>query len=150
MQVGDLDGERMMVHVRRRKGAKDQYVPLPATTLEMLRQYWRTHRHGTWLFPAPTKAGVPLSTAARPMSVSGMQKAFKAALKESGVRKAATVHTLRHSYTTHLLEAGFNLRVIQAYLGHSSIKRTVIYTHLTHQVEALAVEALNQVMGDLV
>jgi site-specific recombinase XerD len=71
------------------------------------------------------------------------------ALYQSGVRKKATVHTLRHSYATHLLEAGVNLRIIQAYLGHSSPKTTAIYTHLTRNVEDVAVEAINGVMRDL-
>jgi site-specific recombinase XerD len=83
------------------------------------------------------------------MSVSGAQRAFKGALQESGVQKRATVHTLRHSYATHLLEAGVNLRLIQAYLGHSSPKTTAVYTHLTRKVEDLAAEAINQVMGEL-
>jgi integrase/recombinase XerD len=149
LQVRDIDSDRMMVHVRKGKGAKDRYVPLPAPTLEMLRRYWCTHRHPEWLFPAPTKSGVPLSTATKPMSIDGVQRAFKAALQESGIHKKATVHTLRHSYATHLLEAGVNLRVIQSYLGHSSPKTTVIYTHLTRKAEDLAVEAINRVMEEL-
>jgi site-specific recombinase XerD len=115
----------------------------------MLRQYWDVHRHPEWLFPASTKAGVPLSTATKPMCVSGVQRCFKVALQESGVQKAATVHTLRHSYATHLLEAGVNLRIIQAYLGHSSPQTTAIYTHLTRKAEDLAVEAIDRVMEDM-
>jgi integrase/recombinase XerD len=149
LQVRDIDSDRMMVHVRKGKGAKDRYVPLPVPTLEMLRRYWCTHRHPEWLFPAPTKSGVPLSTATKPMSIDGVQRAFKAALQESGIQKKATVHTLRHSYATHLLEAGVNLRIIQAYLGHSSPKTTAIYTHLTRKAEDLAVEAINRVMEEL-
>ena len=149
LQVRNIDSDRMMVHVQHGKGAKDRYVPLPVPTLEMLRRYWRTHRHPEWLFPAPTKSGVPLSTATKPMSVSGVQRAFKAALQESGIQKDASVHTLRHSYATHLLEAGVNLRVIQAYLGHSSPQTTAIYTHLTRKADDLAAEAINRVMGDL-
>ncbi|MBC8445938.1 MAG: tyrosine-type recombinase/integrase [Chloroflexi bacterium] len=149
LQVRDIDSDRMMVHVRHGKGAKDRYVPLPVPALEMLRRYWRTHRHPEWLFPAPTKSGVPLSTATKPMSVSGVQRAFKAALQESGIQKDASVHTLRHSYATHLLEAGVNLRVIQAYLGHSSPQTTAIYTHLTRKAEDLAAKAIDRVMGDL-
>ena len=83
------------------------------------------------------------------MSVSGVHRCFKVALQESGVQKKASVHTLRHSYATHLLEAGVNLRVIQVYLGHSSPKTTAIYPHLTRAVEDLAAEAINRVMGDL-
>lgn len=83
------------------------------------------------------------------MCASGVQRALRAALAESGVRKPATVHTLRHSYATHLLEAGVNLRLIQVYLGHSSPQSTAIYTHLTRKAEDLAVEAINQVMRDL-
>jgi integrase/recombinase XerD len=149
LQVRDIDSDRMMVHVRKGKGAKDRYVPLPVPTLEMLRRYWCTHRHPEWLFPAPTKSGVPLSTATKPMSIDGVQRAFKAALQESGIQKKATVHTLRHSYATHLLEAGVNLRVIQSYLGHSSPKTTAIYTHLTRKAKDLAVEAINRVMEEL-
>ncbi len=83
------------------------------------------------------------------MCCSGVQRAFKAALRESGIQKPATVHTLRHSYATHLLEAGVNLRIIQAYLGHSSPQTTAIYTHLTRKADDLATEVINQVMGDL-
>lgn len=149
LQVRDIDSDRMAVLVRHGKGAKDRYVPLPKCTLQMLRQYWCTHRHAIWLFPARTRADVLPSTAAKPMSVSGVQKAFKAALQESGVQKPATVHTLRHSYATHLLEAGVSLRIIQAYLGHSSPQTTAIYTHVTRAAEDLAAEAIDHVMGNL-
>jgi site-specific recombinase XerD len=149
LQIRDIDGDRMVVHVRHGKGAKDRYVPLPKCTLKMLRQHWSTHRHPVWLFPAPIRAAAPPSAAIGPMSVSGVQRAFKAALQESGIQKPATVHTLRHSYATHLLEAGVNLRLIQAYLGHSSPKTTAIYTHLTRKAEDLAAEAIHRVMGDM-
>jgi integrase/recombinase XerD len=149
LQVGDIDRERMMLHIRQGKGNKDRYVPLPDNTLILLRQYWSTHRHPVWLFPAPTRAGVSPSSATQPMDESGVQRAFKAALQESGVQKDASVHTLRHSYATHLLEAGVNLRLIQAYLGHSSPKTTARYTHLTREANALATDAINRVMQPL-
>jgi site-specific recombinase XerD len=81
--------------------------------------------------------------------VRNIGRAFEAALQESGISKPATVHTLRHSWATHLLEAGINLRVIQAYLGQASPKTTTIYTHLTPQAEAPAVKAINSVVGNL-
>ena len=83
------------------------------------------------------------------MTARGVQQTFKMALHDSGVQKQATVHSLRHSYATHLLEAGVSLRVIQAYLGHSSPKTTAIYTHLTSKIEDQAAETINQVMENL-
>jgi integrase/recombinase XerD len=148
LQVRDIDSHRMFIHVRHGKGAKDRYVPLPQGTLEMLRQYWCTHRHKVWLFPARSRTGV-LSAASSPMTVRGVQHCFQAALQESGIQKPATIHTLRHSYATHLLEAGVHLRVIQAYLGHSSPQSTAIYTHLTHKAEKVAMETIHQVMESL-
>ena len=149
LQVRDIDSDRMMVHVRQAKGGKDRYVPLPVPTLKMLRQHWSTHRHPRWLFPTSIRMDLPPCAAIRPIHVSSVQKAFKAALRESGVQKPATVHTLRHSYATHLLEAGVNLRIIQAYLGHSSPKTTALYTHLTRRAENLAAKAINRVLADL-
>ena len=150
LQVADIDSERMRVHVRKGKGAKVRYVPLFQGTLDLLRQYWVKHRHPIWLFPAPDRPrGIPSKMATIPMNASGVQFVFKAAVQESGIQKQATVHTLRHSYATHLLEAGVRLRVIQAYLGHSSPASTTIYTHLTQEVEAPAIDSINQVMEQL-
>jgi site-specific recombinase XerD len=143
LQVRDIDRGRMLVHVRGGKGNKDRYVPLPERTLAQLRQHWRTHRHPIWLFP-----GREMSPS-EPMNESGVQKAFRAALQDSGINKPASVHTLRHSYATHLLEAGVNLRLIQSYLGHNSLASTAIYTHLTQQGAANAVAVINQLMADL-
>jgi site-specific recombinase XerD len=139
----------MVVHVCHGKGTKDRYVPLPQCTLEMLRAFWLTHRHPKWLFPDPTKDGIPPHTASKPMCVRGVQYCFSVALEESGIQKKASIHTLRHSYATHLLEAGVDLRVIQAYLGHSSPETTAIYTHLTQATEARAAKTINQLMGGL-
>jgi integrase/recombinase XerD len=83
------------------------------------------------------------------MEATGVERAFRLALQESGVAKPATVHTLRHSYATHLLEAGVNLRLIQAYLGHSSPQTTALYTHLTKPADELAAQAINQIMAGL-
>jgi site-specific recombinase XerD len=148
LQVPDIDGDRQVIHVRDGKGHRDRYVPLPESTLDMLRSYWDTHRNPVWIFPTPPRMGDP-GTATKPMSVTGVQQAFRIALRESGIQKRATVHTLRHSYGTHLLEAGVNLRIIQAYLGHASPRTTAIYTHLTHKSENVAIGAINQIMADL-
>jgi hypothetical protein len=139
LQVGDIDSGRMVVHVRGGKAgapwAQDRYVPLPEPTLLLLRRYWSSHRDPVWLFPGKVWVGW---TRAEPrpegprMDESGLQKAFKAAVQASGVPKPATIHTLRHSYATHLLEAGVNLRQIQSDLGHNSLSTTAIYTHVTH------------------
>ena len=148
LQVKDIDGDRKLVHVNQGKGNKDRYVPLPTACLGMLRQHWLTHRHPVWLFPGPHYATASQLTS-QPMNETGVQRAFRAALHESGVQKEATVHTLRHSYATHLLEAGLNLRIIQSYLGHASPTTTALYTHLTSTSEGLAVEAINELMAGL-
>jgi site-specific recombinase XerD len=149
LQVADIDSARMMIHVRHGKGAKDRYVPLPQRTLQLLRQYWVTNRNPVLLFPAEGRDHIDLAQATEPMSKSSVQDAFHAALKESGNNKRASVHTLRHSWATHLLEAGVNLRLIQEWLGHSSPATTSVYTHLTVKATQLGTVAINQLMTDL-
>ena len=149
LQVPDSDRARMLVHVHHGTGAKDRYVPLPQRTLEGLRQYWKTHRHPTWLFPAPGRGGIGMSTASTPMPRSSVQDAFRAALTQSGLKKHASVHTLRHSYATPLLEAGVTLRLIQAYVGHNTPTTTALSTHVTGTADAMARDALTQLMADL-
>jgi site-specific recombinase XerD len=139
----------MVVHVRHGKGAKDRYVPLPERTLEMLREYWKTHRNPELLFPAEGRKHIELSESTEPMSKSSVQGAFRRALKKSGINKRASVHTLRHSWATALLEAGVNLRLIQEWLGHNSPTTTSVYTHLTARAEQLGAEVINRVMTDL-
>jgi site-specific recombinase XerD len=149
LQVQDIEAERAVIHIRNGKGGKDRYVPLPQPILTLLRRYWVTHRHPLWIFPSRREAGYRLETAIKPMTVRAVQRAFEGALQESGVQKAATVHTLRHSWATHLLEAGVNLRAIQVYLGHASPNTTAIYTHLTPKTTEQATEAINQVLANL-
>jgi len=149
LQVPAIDSARMLVHVRRGKGAKDRYVPLPPRTLALLRQSWTTHRHPTWLFPAPGRGGIGMSTASEPMPRSRVQDAFRAALKQSSLNKRASVHTLRHRSATHLLEAGVNLRLLQDYLGHKTPTTTAISTHLTVKADGMARQALTALMKDL-
>ncbi|MGH9931664.1 MAG: site-specific integrase [Pyrinomonadaceae bacterium] len=147
--VQDIDSARAMLHVRHGKGGKDRYVPLPERTLELLREYWRTHRNPVWMFPSEGKDHIALKESTEPMHKSSVQDAFRAALKQTRINKRASVHTLRHSWATHLLEAGVNLRLIQEYLGHSSPQTTSIYTHLTARAEDLGRQAINQVMSKL-
>src|SRR5713101_3737819 len=149
LHVADIDSARRLLHVRHGKGAKDRYVPLPQRTLTLLRQYWATHRNPLLLFPSPGHGDVPLATSTEPMARSSVQDAFRAALKQSCSNRRAWVHTLRHSWATHLLEAGVNLRVIQEYLGHSSATTTRLYTHLTVRAEELGAAAINRLMNDL-
>ena len=149
LRVADIDSARMVVHVRHGKGAKDRYVPLPQCTLEMLREYWKTHRNPELLFPAEGRNHIELWKSTEPMSKSSVQGAFRRALKHSGINKRASVHTLRHSWATNLLEAGVNLRLIQEWLGHNSPTTTSVYTHLTARAEQLGAEVINRVMTDL-
>ena len=95
LQVRDIDSERMFLHIRRGKGNRDRYVPLPQRTLELLRQQWKTHRHPTLLFPAKGHSGQGAPTATEPMCRTTLQRAFRLALQASGVKKDAHVHTLR-------------------------------------------------------
>jgi site-specific recombinase XerD len=147
LQVGDIDSARMMVHVHRGKGAKDRYVPLPGRTLNVLRQYWVTHRHPQWLFPAPGCDHKQAALATGPMDKSSVQEVMRRVVGELKFQKAISIHSLRHSYATHLLEAGVNLRLIQQYLGHSSLETTMVYLHLTTASQEEAVTRIEALMG---
>ena len=147
LQVSDIDSGRMALHIHG-KGGKDRYVPLPDRTLELLREFWKTHHSRPWVFPA-IRRGKKSSVSIHPVSGSSLQQAFKRALEAAGISKRAHVHSLRHSYATHLLEAGVNLRIIQENLGHRSARTTQIYTHLTTEARAALMDPLNALMKDL-
>jgi len=149
LRVEDIDGERMLLHIRGGKGNRDRYVPLPGHTLDLLRQLWRTHRHQHLLFPARGRGGAGASTATTPMDRSTLQLAFRKALKKSAVKKACHIHSLRHSYATHLLEQGENLRQVQVNLGHVSPVTTAVYAHLTSLSKTAHQKRLDQFMADL-
>jgi len=149
LKVSDVDGKRGFIHIHSGKGAKDRYVPLPNQTLAMLRTHWKTHRNPVWLFPAPGRGGNEMHGSNRPLPDSSIQGAFRRALKRTNISKKASVHTLRHSYATHLLEIGINLRQIQENLGHNSPKTTAIYTHLTSMGKQDAFEKLNILMAGI-
>jgi integrase/recombinase XerD len=149
LQVSDIDSERMHIHVHRGKGAKDRYVPLPESTLDILRNYWKLHRNPVWIFPRLGRSGKEAPSATIPMNKSSVQGALRRVLKQLKYKKRITTHTLRHSYATHLLEAGVNIRRIQQYLGHSSLNSTMIYLHLTTQGHQRAYLIINELMkGD--
>ena len=135
----DVQGALLQLYVRG-KGNKDRYVPLPAGLLPELRAYFRTHRSPNWLFPAPSRHGTAhaVEHGGPHVNRSSLQSAFKRAARAAGINKRAHVHSLRHSYATHLLENGVNLRLIQTYLGHGSPGTTAIYTHLSRDVREAA------------
>ena len=144
LQVGDIDGERMMVHIHRGKGAKDRYVPLPSATLTWLRQHWVTHRHARFLFPATGRNHKQSSHATQPIQTSTVQKAMSKIVVDLEFAKRVSIHTLRHSYATHLLEAGVSLRAIQQYLGHSNLQTTMVYLQLTDTAHANARQTIER------
>jgi integrase len=149
LEVRDIDSERMLLHIRAGKGNHDRYVPLPERTLELLREQWKSHRHPVLLFPAKGHGGQGAPTATEPMCRTTLQRAFRLARKAAGVKKDAHIHTLRHSYATHLLEQGENLRQIQVNLGHKSPIATVVYTHLTSLCKTQHQKRLDELMGNL-
>lgn len=123
LQVTDIDSKRMMIRVRQAKGNKDRYVMLSPKLLKLLRKYWAKERPTVWLFPA---RGTD-----HPLGAGAVQHACQRARRDSGIRKSVTPHTLRHSFASHLLEAGANIRTIQLLLGHNSLQTTAVYTHVS-------------------
>lgn len=150
VQAPHLDRARGVLHVHAAKGAKDRYVPLPAPVLPLLEACWRTHRNPLWMFPSVGRGGVQGASATSPVPLGTVQQVFRAALAVSGVRKHVSVHSLRHSYATHLLEDGVNLRQIQTWLGHNSPAVTSVYTHLTEQATHAAAQQVSRLMQDMV
>jgi len=128
LQVRDIDSARMVLHVRQGKGAKDRLVPLSQRLLEELRAYWRLYRPATWLFPGRQPG--------QPISGNTIQRSFHSLVLQVGLRKPCSMHTLRHSYATHLLEAGVDLPTLKVLLGHSSLATTALYLHIsTHRLQ---------------
>ncbi|MBS3779404.1 MAG: site-specific integrase, partial [Desulfovermiculus sp.] len=149
LQVSDIDNQRMMVHVHRGKGSKDRFVPLPEATLQLLRRYWITHRNPTLIFPALGRGHNLGPISKTPMAIDSVQGAFRRAKFAAGITKRrVSVHTLRHSYATHLLEAGVNIRTIQRYLGHSQLMTTMVYLHLSQKGQEDAYQRINDLMKD--
>lgn len=135
LQVGDIDGARMTVHSRCGKGGKPRVVPMSAALRELLRAYWLVERPCGYLFPGVTPD--------RPLHDNSVQKVCARARLRARIDKPASVHTLRHSYATHLLELGVDLRTIQKLLGHSSLSTTAIYVHVTGRLLDAANKAID-------
>ena len=122
LKIGDIDSDRMLIHVEEGKGGKDRKVMLSPGLLGLLRDYWCEARPEGWLFPGKPKIN--------PISPRQLNRAFTSAKSMAGVKKVATLHTLRHSFATHLLEAGTDVRVIEVLLGHAKLSTTARYTHV--------------------
>jgi integrase/recombinase XerD len=141
LQASDIDAQRMLVRVRQGKGGKDRCVPLAPRVLELLRAYWQRQRPRPWLFLARDPR--------MPLPATTLQKTFTRVVRQSGLAKEASIHTLRHSYATHVLERGVSLRVIQALLGHQSPRTTARYTHLTPSTLDVVHATITALMADL-
>jgi integrase/recombinase XerD len=124
LKVADIDSQRMTIRVRG-KGEKDRYTLLGKNALEMLPTYWKMYRPTVWLFPSRNPK--------EPISVSSIQEVFKTSLGQTGIRKRATVRTLRHCFATHLLESGCDLYYFQLVMGQSSVRTTSVYLHVTRK-----------------
>ncbi len=151
LEVGDIKRDGPRLHIRDGKFRKDRLVPLPLWAYEELKVWWKTHRHPKWVFPGVGRgwrdgasAVEKLAAATEPMSVGSIQHCLRLAVAAAQMPKGTCVHTLRHSYATHLLDAGVSIRLISAYLGHASLETTLIYAHLTAANEAGARCALEQ------
>ncbi|OGW44940.1 MAG: hypothetical protein A2X57_10180 [Nitrospirae bacterium GWD2_57_8] len=136
LKITDIDSARMLLRVEQSKGNKDRFTLLSKTALETLREYWKACRPKDWLFPSDTRPEehVPIDT---------IRAAFKRAKSVAGIRKPASCHTLRHSFATHLLESGVDLHTIQLLLGHSDIRNTTVYLHVSKKNIARIVSPLD-------
>ncbi len=129
LQVKDIDSKSMLIHIQRGKGGRDRYVPLSPKLLETLREYWRWMKPKTWLFPGT----VHNWRADKPLTPKVVWDACQFAARRAGIKKRVYAHLLRHSYATHLLEAGADLRTIQLLLGHVRLEHPAVYLHLSRR-----------------
>jgi integrase/recombinase XerD len=153
LEVTDIKKDPCRLHLRTTKGNKERLVPVPEEMVDELRAFWRTHRHPRFVFPGTGRgwregpgARERLGRAPEPMGVGSIQHCLRLALPVAGLPEGTSPHTLRHSYATHLLEEGVSIRLISAYLGHSSLETTVKYTHLTQVNEAHARAAVSRLL----
>ena len=136
LRLADIDSQRMRIHVRSGKGKKDRYVILGESLLALLRQYYQEVRpQGEYLFPGHKPQ--------RPLCTTAVNQVLRKVLRETSLAKRVTMHTLRHCFATHLLEAGTDIRILQVLLGHSSIRTTLRYTHITDRLVQKLVSPLD-------
>lgn len=141
LKVADIDSERGQIHVRQGKGRKDRYVMLSPVVLAVLREYVQVERPYDWLFPAGHRRD-------RHITTRTIQEQVRQAAQRAGIEKRVTPHVLRHSFATHLLEAGTDLRYIQELLGHTKISTTVIYTHVARREARKIVSPIDRLFED--
>jgi site-specific recombinase XerD len=139
LRVTDIDSARMVIHVRCAKGNKDRLVPLSAALLALLRDYWRHYRPQEWLFPGRHHG--------KHVNHGSVQRLFRRFVHACGITKKASMHTLRHSYATHLLEAGCDLATLQKVLGHNQLSTTLRYTHIGQSHLQRVVSPLDTLLG---
>ena len=150
LTIHDIDSGRMILRVVEGKGGKTREVPLPESTYRVLQQYWLTHRNPVLLFPALGRDGKQGGSATKPMATSSIEGALRRLREElPQIKKHFILHTFRHSYATHLIEAGVGIRVVQKYLGHASLTTTMIYLHVTSNGDDDAAGRINRLMGGL-
>ncbi len=141
LRLGDIDSKRMMIRIDQGKGRKDRYAMLSAKLLETLRRYWRESRPDPWLFPGRDRS--------RPLTRESVGHVFARARKKVGILKDISPHSLRHSFATHLLERGVNIRVIQRLLGHRNVRTTEIYTHVAETYVRDTKSPLDDILPDV-
>lgn len=146
VRPGDIDGSRQSIHIHHGKGAKDRVIPLPESTLRILREYWKSHRNPHWVFPALGRDAKQGGSAERPVSAVTVQGALRRTLARLRINKRVTPHTFRHSYATHMIEAGVPVRHVQECLGHASLASVMIYLHVTSHGKEDSRRRLNQLM----
>ena len=137
LKITDIDSGQMLIRVNHAKGNKDRHTLLSQVALETLREYWKEWRPKDWLFPKDTNPAEPVPT-------DTIQTAFKRAKQQAGIIKPASCHTLRHSFATHLLEAGVDPHTIQLLLGHSDIRSTTVYLHVSKKSISRIVSPLDR------
>ena len=150
LEVGDIDSKRMRIHVRAGKGNKDRYVPITDRLLFLLRRWWKTHSHPRLLFPSAVGGSERVRETRDTMDRGGIQAAMKATVRDCGIHLHITVHSLRHCFSTHMLELGVDLRELQTLLGHVHPETTARYAHLTDVTAAQARERQGKLMEGFV